>query len=570
MVLGSLALGAVALTGEARACGGFFCSQAQPVNQAAERIIFAKNNDGTVTAVIEIQYQGPSEKFSWLLPISSVPKGNQIAVASNLAFQRLQQATNPQYTLTTRVEGQCDTESGRVLGARSGTTASSPKSSSDSNSGSGVTVEAMGIVGAFEWTVISLEASLPNPADSAVMWLTANGYDVPTGAPGLLGPYLADGMYLLALRLVKGADAGSIRPLVLTYEGTKPMIPIKLTAVAANDDMGVMTWVLGDAQAIPQNYNALELNEARINWFNASLNYNDVVTAAANDAGGQGFVTEYAQPTVNLREVIWTASEEGNWQAFRQQPAPTSDELFYSARNQYSGMDGFWDVVKTHVSVPAGVQTDLRSCTFCGTTIDRAAFLAALEADMIQPMRLVQTLVDAHPQITRLYSTLSAAEMTVDPLFAFNRDLAPVDNRHTAERIIECGPGYFQSEAPWRIELPKGGVVRGGPSEVGSWPVALSETPANQRILRQGESGVGLVLEDNSAMILSATAKYNAAVEIPPPRRVSGGCSASGRRPLDPAVFGLFGVLALGLWSRRRKLSRLPPNRYCSDCKPPL
>ena len=29
----------------------------------------------------------------------------------------------------------------------------------------------------------------------------------------------------------------------------------------------------------------LELNEARINWFNASSNYNSVVTEAANDAG---------------------------------------------------------------------------------------------------------------------------------------------------------------------------------------------------------------------------------------------------------------------------------------------
>src|SRR5688500_10330955 len=63
----------------------------------------------------------------------------------------------------------------------------------------------------------------------------------------------------------RGATAGSIRPIVLTYAATKPMIPIKLTAVAANDDMGVLTWVLGDHQAVPQNYYALELNEARIN-----------------------------------------------------------------------------------------------------------------------------------------------------------------------------------------------------------------------------------------------------------------------------------------------------------------
>src|SRR5687768_4263170 len=101
------AMSGSALAPEARACGGFFCSAAQPVNQAAERIVFAHNSDGTVTAVIEIMYQGPSESFSWLLPISSVPEGDQIAVASKSSFDRLQSATNPQYSLTTRIEGEC-------------------------------------------------------------------------------------------------------------------------------------------------------------------------------------------------------------------------------------------------------------------------------------------------------------------------------------------------------------------------------------------------------------------------------------------------------------------------------
>ncbi|MDX2054787.1 MAG: DUF2330 domain-containing protein [Polyangiaceae bacterium] len=504
---------------QAEACGGFFCSQTQPVNQAAERIIFAKNNNGTVTAVIEIQYQGPSQNFSWLLPISSVPNTDQIAVASNSAFQRLQQATNPNYSLTTRVEGTCDVEPNSPFFGAAGTggAAAGPPTS---GVGGAVTVSAMGIVGAFEYKVISLEASLPNPADAAVQWLTANGYDVPAGAPALLGPYLADGMHLLALRLVKGADTGSIRPLVLTYNATKPMIPIKLTAVAANENMGVMTWILGDAQAIPQNYNALELNEARINWFNASQNYNDVVTAAANDAGGQGFVTEYAQPTSALKEFVWSANEEQLWQNFKQQPFSGPDELFVQARNQYGAAEGFWDMVAKEVTVPPGQASEvLQTCYFptpCRVSLDPAKFIAALEADVIQPARVVQQLLDAHPQVTRMYTTLSAAEMTVDPLFAFNPELAPVSNLHTAERIIECAKGFYQSEAPWRIELPKGGVIRGTPATLNTWP-DFSMGPANQRILRQAETGAGRVLEDNSAAIVAETAAYSAGLAKPMP-----------------------------------------------------
>ena len=50
--LGAALLGGVTLASSpAEACGGFFCSAQQPVNQAAERIIFADNGDGTITAL---------------------------------------------------------------------------------------------------------------------------------------------------------------------------------------------------------------------------------------------------------------------------------------------------------------------------------------------------------------------------------------------------------------------------------------------------------------------------------------------------------------------------------------
>ncbi|MGB5809512.1 MAG: DUF2330 domain-containing protein, partial [Polyangiales bacterium] len=88
----------------ANACGGFFCSANAPVNQAAERIIFAKHADGSVTAVVQIQYSGPSEEFAWVLPVPGVP---DVEVSSDLAFQRLQSASDPQYVATRVVEGRC-------------------------------------------------------------------------------------------------------------------------------------------------------------------------------------------------------------------------------------------------------------------------------------------------------------------------------------------------------------------------------------------------------------------------------------------------------------------------------
>ena len=115
----------------------------------------------------------------------------------------------------------------------------------------------------------------------------------------MLRPYLRDGLNLLAFKLTKTEMAGSIRPVFLTYDSDHPMIPIRPTAVAANDDMGILVWVLGASRAVPTNYKTLELNEAMIDWFNPTMSYNDVVIAAADEAGGQGFVTELANPTAN-------------------------------------------------------------------------------------------------------------------------------------------------------------------------------------------------------------------------------------------------------------------------------
>ena len=522
---------AAALTpASAAACGGFFCDQAQPVNQAAEGIIFAQNDDGTVTAVIQIKYQGPSQSFSWLLPISSVPKSDaDIGVASNLAFQRLQTATNPNYTLTTKIEGTCRPDKGGVLVGSAGSAAVFEEGGSGGGPDGvgGVTVEASGVVGSFEWTVISLDKSLPNPADVAVTWLTENGYDVPSSAPKLLASYLQQGLYLLALRLTKGASVGSIRPIILNYEGTQPSIPVKLTAVAANNDMGVLTWVLGKSRSVPQNYLSLELNEARINWFNANSNYNSVVIDAANDAGGQGFVTEFAGSSSTLKSQIWTFSDETNWSSFKSTNFTTAAAFFNRAYPMYGAFDGFWDATRAAVTLPSGVTfTQFQNCPSCYVnqiSFTPATYLAELDKTVIQPVKRVQDLIDAHPQLTRMYTTLSADEMTLDPLFDFNADLPAVSNVHSAVRVIECNSHVGLGQAPWRIELPQGGVLRGTAAQVGTWPAELAQLPPNRLIVRAGESGPGKVVEDNSAQINESLTAYNAGLPMPVTEGGAGG-----------------------------------------------
>jgi hypothetical protein len=564
----ALAASALLSVSPAQACGGFFCSQAQPVNQAAERIIFADNGNGTITAVIQILYEGPSENFSWLLPIGSVPEGDALAVGSDLAFSRLQQATNPQFNLTTRVEGRCrreasDANDSAVL--QPGRDVDVDAVADRPRDDGAVTVEASGVVGAFEYAVISVEPGTANPATPATDWLTSNGYDIPPGGADLVGPYLAEGMYLLALRLTKGSDVGSIRPIQLTYSASAAMIPIKLTAVAANQDMGVMAWVLSSARSVPFNYNGLELNEARINWFNASSNYGRVINEAADEAGGQGFVTEFAGPSSQLADVVWSASEDSTWQRIRTGDHPSRGALFEQVYGLLSSASGFWDVVRTEAQLPAGVDfEDFRSCTFCydgELQFDPSELLAAMERDVVEPLRRTQALIDQAPYATRLYSTLSAAEMTVDPVFISNPDLPDVSNIHQATRVVECNPLILERDASWRIDFPQGTTIRGTASSVGQWPGEVDAQPPNLRVLTLGASGEGVVVADNGGRIKEMLADYNAGVPfVEGSSSGDGGCSLAPAPPALtrlPVCMGLIGLLgSAGLFRLRRALCR--------------
>jgi hypothetical protein len=564
----------------ASACGGFFCSQQQPVNQAAERIIFADNGDGTITAIIQILYQGPSENFSWLLPISTVPEGDQLGVASDVAFTRLQSATNPQFNLTQTVEGECRRQRSDEF-ASEGAAAPIRETCEDNPllagcdlpdtdvNGNPINVEASGVVGAFEYSVISVDPSLNDPVAPALQWLGENGYDVTPEGAALMQPYLADGMYLLALRLTKGSDTGSIRPIKLTYAAAAPMIPIKLTAVAANQDMGVMTWALSSARAVPMNYNALELNEARVNWFNAASNYEQVVTEAADAAGGQGFVTEFAGPSSQLADVVWFQFEEADWQSVKNGTYFSFDELFGALFQRYQSWSGFWDAVRRAVTLDEGVSfDDFRRCPGCYSeriSFSPSELLAAIEVDVIEPLRSVQALIDRSPYATRLYSTLSAVEMTVDPVFLFNPDLPDVSNIHQATQVIECGPTVFEFEAPWRIDFPQGTTIRGTPDTIGQWPDATLDTPANFRVLQLAAAGEGRVVADNSETIGSLLEAYNDGIPSSAmlgdgTRSLDGGgaCSLPGPRPLtsSPSLpMSLLALLGATLWRRRSRQS---------------
>jgi hypothetical protein len=279
-------LGMLSLSFEpAQACGGLFC-QNSPVDQNAERIIFTQNRDGTITAIIQIQYTGFAEDFSWILPLPNPITAEALAVPETAmnAFIELETSTNPVFIAPPlpRCAQDFDFDFGFV-----GAGAPAEMAASD------VQVFATGEVGPFGFDVIGSED--PN---ALINWLRDNSYRVEPPMEPLINVYVEEHFVFLAMRLLPDQGVQDIQPIQVTYPSERPMIPLRLTAVAANPDMAVLTWFFADSQTIPTNYAHMEILDHEITFFSfGGNNYRQLLGQRANEFAGRAFITEYAQPS---------------------------------------------------------------------------------------------------------------------------------------------------------------------------------------------------------------------------------------------------------------------------------
>ena len=262
------------------ACGGLFC-QNTPVDQAAERIIFTKNDDGTITTLVEIQYTGAAPDFSWILPIPEAISADDLAVPEDgdQIFPELHQLTDVRFVNPDRPE--CVD---RALAEM----AEVDLAVEDS----GVEIFASGEVGPYGFDVIGSDD--PN---ALINWLRDNQYRVEPPMEPLINVYVDEQFAFIAMRLLDGETADSIAPIEITYGGEKPMIPLRLTAVAANPNMRIFTWFFADEQAVPDNYAHMEIDNREITLFNFGGNdYYGLVRLRADAFNGKAFITEFAGP----------------------------------------------------------------------------------------------------------------------------------------------------------------------------------------------------------------------------------------------------------------------------------
>ncbi len=449
----------LALPRPALACGGFFCSQI-PVDQAAERIlVHVDEAAGTIETHVEITYEGEAPDFSWIVPVPAIP---EVLLSSDLMFNSLDPATTPRFQVNWNFEGECFSDDSAV--SSSATSAGPP-------SGGGVTIHSQERVGPYETVVLSA-------ADSTALtdWLTANGYTLPSGLDTVLAPYASADSAFIALRLANGMDSGDLAPIAFRYAGSRPSIPIQLTAIAANEDMRLEVTVLGPHRAVPESYLHLTANEAAIDWTSGGANYTDVVRLAANEAGGHGFATDVAGPAPAYAANIPTfgglsgarsASDAGEWLYEIGSAGLYGSSLAVVIGQFVEGADADAEAI---ASCPSCYAED-----YSGVPIDADAATDAVIEFVVDPTNHARDLLEASEWLTRLTSSLSPVEMTVDPTFVFNPTLGEVGQVREATIDVLCGSGARDTESPLRMTLSDGRIVYLPPL---NWPGSQGQSMA--------------------------------------------------------------------------------------------
>ncbi|MFZ9886895.1 MAG: DUF2330 domain-containing protein [Myxococcota bacterium] len=275
----------------ASACGGLFCSTS-PVDQNAERILFEVNEDGSVTATVEISYSGDPENFSWIVPVTETPSSVHADTPPS-ALRLLDLATAP---VIIPPPTTCD--SGGFL--RGGVIDSSAPTAAESADG-GVTVEDLPVVGPYDPEVISAD-----DPELLIEWLEENGYTITEEMKPFIAEYVGGGFKFLGVKLTPNSGVTDIRPFSFTCPAAGVLVPLKLTAIASEPEMGVLVFVAGEKRYASQNFRMIDVDTDQVQFDPAigASNYYPLVSWLIDEEGGTAFVTEYADGAADVRQSV--------------------------------------------------------------------------------------------------------------------------------------------------------------------------------------------------------------------------------------------------------------------------
>ena len=240
-------------------CGFYVAKADTKLYNQASQVILARDGNRTVLTMAN-DFQGDVKDFAVVIPVPTVLKKEQVHVAQPKIIERLDAFSAP------RLVEYFDSDPCAVMDRMEEKAAPSAVGGMRSAENSmrkdrdlGVTVEAKFNVGEYDIVILSAKES-----GGLEIWLNRNGYKIPKGAKELLKPYIRSSMkfFVAKVNLDKFAESGYqlLRPLQISYESLKFMLPIRLGMINATKEQDLIVYILSpQGQAEITNYRTVKV-----------------------------------------------------------------------------------------------------------------------------------------------------------------------------------------------------------------------------------------------------------------------------------------------------------------------
>ena len=221
---------------------GFYVAKADGTikNKTSQVIMVRDGNKNVVTMYND--YKGDLKDFAMVVPVPTILKQNDIKVVDQNIFTILNDYSKPRLVeywdqnpcnLYDNYDNRKNMSASEVIVTGVGKRSAKDKAA--------VTIEAQYIVGEYDILILSAKESggLKN-------WLLANGYKLPTGAEEVLEPYIKSNLKFFVVKVnmeaKKKLPGDYLRPLQITFNSPKFMLPIRLGMANADGDQDMIVY----------------------------------------------------------------------------------------------------------------------------------------------------------------------------------------------------------------------------------------------------------------------------------------------------------------------------------------
>lgn len=238
----------------AQAFCGFYVGKADSrLFNHASQVALVRSGDHTVLTMAN-DFQGEMKEFALVIPVPTFIKREQIQVVDKALLDHLDAYSAPRL-VEYFDEDPCRPRimmEMRASGAAMPAAAPQPRKH-------GVTIEAQYTVGEYDILILSAKES-----DGLEAWLKENGYRIPAGASAVLGSYIKQQMrfFVAKVNIKEQAKLGFtyLRPLQVSYESPRYMLPIRLGTVNADGPQELFVFALSSKGRVETtNYRTVKL-----------------------------------------------------------------------------------------------------------------------------------------------------------------------------------------------------------------------------------------------------------------------------------------------------------------------